>query len=166
MPQLIELNQQQWLGTSRNPVWSTTRVPPQQAHLKMRKVLCLEILVWLYVLSLKPRLMMEIHLGFRAYRTGPIFALNVSKVVRVIKKLLFSYANLVFRASSFIVSCRYLDFSKNGSHLKKSVRKVEFIRRAKLVSFQHFSERLQYPNHLTHRKQRGISGKIMSISFI
>ena len=27
-------------------------------------------------------------------------------------------------------------------------------------------ERLQYPNYLTHRKLRGISGKIMSISFI
>ena len=144
---------------SRNPVRGTTRVPPQQAHLKMRKVLCLEILVRRYVLSLKPRLIMEIHLSFRAYRTGPIFALKSQKLlVRVIKKLLFSYANLVFRPSSFIVSCRYLDFSKNGSLLKKSVRKVEFICRAKLVSFQHFSAVVSKP--LNPQKTKGYQWKV------
>ena len=37
-----------------------------------------------------------------------------------------------------LVSCQYPDFSRNGSHLKKSVRKVEFLHCAKLVNFQHF----------------------------
>ena len=61
----------------------------------------------------------------------------------------------------------------NGSHLKKSVGKVKFLCWAKLVNFQHFQlflkmrefERLWYPNHLTHKKLGGISGKIKSISF-
>ena len=73
-----------------------------------------------------------------------------------------------------LVSCQYPDFSRNGSHLKKSFRKVEFLHWVKLVNFHHFLllekmpdfERLQYPNHWTHRKLRGISVKIMSISFI
>ena len=37
-----------------------------------------------------------------------------------------------------LVSCQYPDFSRNGSHLKKSVGKVEFLHWAKLVNFQHF----------------------------
>ena len=59
-----------------------------------------------------------------------------------------------------LVTWYYPNLSKNGSRLKKSVKKIEFCFWAKLVNFQHFQlfekmldfERLQYPNHLTHRK--------------
>ena len=72
-----------------------------------------------------------------------------------------------------LVSC-YLNWSKNGSFLKKVSQKQGFHRLLNMPIFsifEHFEklldfERLRQPNHMTYSEPQGISGKIRSISFI
>lgn len=74
-----------------------------------------------------------------------------------------------------LVTCYYPNLSKNGSHLKRKCPKILVLVQSKTGQFSAFLtfwkkcltlRGWSYWNYLTHRKLRGISGKMKSISFI
>ena len=73
-----------------------------------------------------------------------------------------------------LVSCVYLNLPLNNSLSKRSDQKVEFHRFLKMVTFQQFWPSWKnawlwmavVPNRLAYSKVWGVSGKIISISFI
>ena len=67
---------------------------------------------------------MEIHLGFCTHRMRPLFKLKYLKSVSTNQQA-SSQEIWCFELHLALVSCQHPDFSRNGSHLKNSVRKVE-----------------------------------------
>ena len=78
-----------------------------------------------WIQARKPTLTdMKIHLGFRAYRRGQLSKINISKVVWLfnITSFFIPMKMCCLKLRLALVSCQYLDYSMNGSHLRQCLK--------------------------------------------